>query len=100
MVKHVYEDPEHHIAFKNVLDEIEWWCIHRGDDWIENTPNFESILKKITPSAESLKNAVEQIISKERFQYDDNWMFSNVVMLSKTSGKKEIEAAIPAPERI
>ena len=95
LIQDIYEDPKHNKAFGYVLDEIEWWCIYRGDDWAKNTPYFESILDAFTPSVESLDQAIERIISNEDFHYDDDWevIVRDLVMLSKISSIEEIETA-------
>lgn len=96
LVKKVYEDPKHRKAFDGILDEVEWLCVYIGDDWIKNTSYFQNILATFTPSASTIKKAIECIISSDRFVYDDNWevMTRDVVALTKTASDEEIEATI------
>ncbi|EKD26246.1 MAG: hypothetical protein ACD_79C01299G0001 [uncultured bacterium] len=96
LIKNVYENPEHRKAFEGILDELEWWSIYFGNDWINETPYFHSIIMSFKPSSPTLQQAIESIILNEKFIYDDNWkiMLRDVVMLVKTASKEEKEAAI------
>lgn len=96
LIQDIYEDPEHNKAFDYILDEVEWWCVYKGGGWTKNTPYFESFLDALTPSFESLGQALERIILDEGFHFDDDWKVTvrDVVMLSRISSSEEIEAAI------
>ncbi|MCP4370537.1 MAG: hypothetical protein GY797_20850, partial [Deltaproteobacteria bacterium] len=98
LIKDVYEDQKHRKAFDGILNEVEWWCVHLGDDWTKNTPYFQGILATFKPSVPTLEQAIERIISNDGFTYDDDWevMVRDVVMLTKTANNKEIETAIYA----
>jgi len=92
-IKDVYEDPKHRKAFDRIIDEIEWLCIHVGDDWTKNTPHFQKILAELIPSAKTLEQAVDNIISNNKFVYDDNWEsgMRELVALAKLASDEEIE---------
>ena len=98
LLKNVCEDSKHRKAFDGILGELEWWCIHLGDDWTKNTPYFQGILASFTPSVASLEQAVRRIISNDQFDLDKDWeaMVRDVVLLTKTATDEEIEAAIHA----
>lgn len=96
LIKKVYEDPKHKEAFDGILDEVEWWSVHNGDDWIKNTPYFKGILATFTPTSPTLDQAVGHIILNERFTSEDDWevKLRDVVMLTKTASDEERETAI------
>ncbi|MDF7816776.1 hypothetical protein P1X15_04180 [Runella sp. MFBS21] len=96
MIKKVYENPNYRTAFNNILNETEWWTIHFGDGWIANTTYFQSILAAYKPSVSTIGQAVERIISNERFAFDDNWqgMVRDLVAVTKTATQEELEGAI------
>lgn len=96
LVKDVYEDPKHKKAFAIILDEVEWWCIHIGDDWIKETPYFQGILATLTPSVSTLEQAVGCIVSNDRFDLDDDWevRVRDVVLLAKTASDEEGKTVI------
>ncbi|MCI5161163.1 MAG: ATP-binding protein [Candidatus Electrothrix sp. AX5] len=96
LIKSIHEDHEHRNAFAVIYNEIEWWCIHVGEDWIENTPYFKGILDTLTSSVSTLEQAVERIISTKNFDLHDDWevMLRDVVMLTKTTSKDEVKEAI------
>lgn len=96
MIKDIYEDPRHNKAFDGILNEVEWWTIHVGDNWVKNTPYFQSILTTFRPSVLTLEQAVGRIISNDKFELDDDWevMVRDVVMLTKIASNEEIETAV------
>jgi len=98
LVKKVYKNPEHKKAFDEIFDEVEWLCLYRGDDWLKETPYFNQIITKYDPSVSALGQAIEQILSNDKFVYDDRWksLIRDVVTLTKSASDEEIEEAIHA----
>lgn len=98
LVKRVHENPDHSRAFRIILDEVEWWCIHCGDGWMQHTPYFRDVLANYTPSVSTLEEAVERIISDDRSSFIDNWegMVRDIVYLTKLASADAIEASIQA----
>lgn len=96
LIKNVYENPKHKKAFNEILDEVEWFCIYRGDDWLKETPYFSHILAGYNPSVSTLRKAIEQILSDGKFIYADRWkpIIQDVVTLTKSASDEEIEEAI------
>jgi len=95
LIQDVHEN--HKEAFKNILEEIEWWNIYVGEDWIENAPLFKEIITTLNkPSATTLEKAVENIIKSENFVHNEKWRekIRDLVNLTKRSSKNEIEKAI------
>ncbi len=96
LVKSVYENPKHKEAFAGILDEVEWLCLYRGDDWLRETPYFNKIITRSDPSVSTLGEAIEQILSSDRFIYDDHWksLIQDVVILTRSASDEEIKEAI------
>jgi len=95
-LKDIYDDPKHKKALEIILDEIEWWCFHFGDEWIKKTTFYREVLSTFTPKVPTLELAIESIISNDKFIYDNDWKLTinDVVELSKTACDEERVAAI------
>ena len=95
-IRIIYETQEYEDAFYPILDELEWWSIHVGSDWINNTKYFQSILSGLKPSYSSLEQAVSNIMSNKKFADGEGWLqlIRDIVLLSKTANKTECDTAI------
>ena len=94
LIQKVHEN--HQTAFEYILNEIEWWTIHFGNDWFANTPYLQSLLDAYKPSVSTLAQAVERIISNARFTFDDDWqvMIRDLMFVTKTATQMELEDGI------
>ncbi len=95
LIKKVNEYPEHKRAFDEILNEIEWLRLYKGDDWLKETPYFNSLITEYNPSFSTLKQVIDKILSNDRFIFDD-WiiLIYDVVTLAKTASDEEIEEVI------
>ena len=98
LIKNIYDDPKHQDALGGILDEIEWWRLYFGDEWIKNTPYFQSILAKFKPSVSTLEQAIKFVVENDKYHLDDEWkqVFHDIVLLTKKACKDEIDSAISA----
>ncbi len=98
LVKNIHENPDHDEALSIILNEVEWWRIYSGDDWIQQTPYFRDVLANHTPSVATLQQAVERIISDDRGLFISNWkeMVRDIIYLTKLASDDDIVASIHA----
>lgn len=96
MIRELNEDNRHKKALIIVIYEVENWCAYFGDKWTQDTPYFKKLRDGFTASIPTLEQAVNIIISNDRFINEQNWeeIIRDMVLLVKKANKAEIQKAI------
>lgn len=96
LFKKLVENPDYHQGIKVVQSEIKWYCIHFGNDWIEEVSYYKNYIKKSSFNSSNLIEAINKVINSDRVVYREDWrsMFDEIALLSQKANKEVIDKGI------
>jgi len=96
LVEKIFSNPDYEGATNIIIGELERYNIHVKKNWKERTPNFLKSLNNLTTITSNLNEAVERIISNEKFIKNNTWegLFRDLVIFAKQASDQELDLAI------